>query len=106
MACQELTQEERECLVEVIKFKERVKELEADYADLREIQTTDYNHAVRNAERIKELEDLLAELYTKVSYEKAGEWLIEDKDLQKKVKQVLNNKIIRFDKEYDILNNT
>jgi len=38
------------------KLQERIKELEDDYTDLKEIQITDYNHAVRNAERIKELE--------------------------------------------------
>ena len=34
----------------------RIKELEEDYADLKKVQTADYNHAVRNAERIKKLE--------------------------------------------------
>lgn len=39
--------------------------------------------------RIAELEDLLGELYDEVSYEKAGVWVIENKDLQKRVIQAL-----------------
>ena len=40
----------------------RIEELEDDYTDLKEIQVTDYNHAVRNAERIKALEAALNNL--------------------------------------------
>ncbi|KKN73137.1 hypothetical protein LCGC14_0404460 [marine sediment metagenome] len=40
----------------------------------------------------KELEELLGELYDEVSYEWGGEWVIENKNLQKKIKQVLGNK--------------
>lgn len=39
--------------------------------------------------RIEELGDLLGELYDEASYERAGEWVIENKDLQKRVNQAL-----------------
>lgn len=41
------------------------------------------------AKRIKELENLLGGLYDEAAYEKAGEWVLENKELQKKVKQIL-----------------
>lgn len=43
----------------------------------------------RQDERIVELGDLLVELYDEAAYEKAGEWVLENKELQEKVKQAL-----------------
>jgi len=40
-----------------------------------------FKNEIKLQERIIELEDVLAELYTKVSYEKSGEWVIDDRDL-------------------------
>ena len=39
--------------------------------------------------QIKELNDVLGELYDELAYEKAGEWVLENEDLQKKAKLAL-----------------
>lgn len=38
----------------------------------------------------EQLKNLLSELYGEVSYERAGEWVIDDEILQKKIRQVLD----------------
>lgn len=40
------------------------------------------------------LKDLLGELYDEAAYEWAGEWVIENKDLQKKIKQIFKDYMV------------
>ena len=48
-----------------------------------------FKDVMKANERIGELEDLLGELYDEASYLRAGEWVIENEDLQKRVIQAL-----------------
>ena len=48
-----------------------------------------FKDVMKANERIKGLEDLLVELYDEASYLRAGEWVIENEDLQKRVIQAL-----------------
>lgn len=56
---------------------------ECDYADYPGVVHPDL------PERYNTLRDLLGELYDEAAYEWEGEWVIENKDLQKRVNQVL-----------------
>jgi len=67
-----------------------IEEIQADrVVDLLADKKQHLRKITEKNRRIEELEGLLGDLYDEVSYECAGEWVIDNKDLQRRVKQAL-----------------